>query len=288
MPLRTLPVLVLALLVASASASSQTTAPALPIKGESLLRLPSPSASFVTPKNHECVEHSIQCGETIRSNLTTHDCESDEGIFFDVYSFHGVAGQTVTVDLGSSAFDAFLVLCDLDELDCPAEDDDSGVGTDARIVYTLNRTSSEWTILAGTFFPGETGPYTLSLVCSGQPPPPTCPTGFFDDPSYPDFCFRVTVGNPGSTIAGVREAECLAETVCVSGALPGRSEAFLRIIGPRPNGFLWPTIVRFTPSRLVVDMLQLSSGQTNRYVLPAVPPGTDDLPGLQGRLGFLP
>jgi hypothetical protein len=74
----------------------------------------------------------------------------------------------------------------------------------------------------------------------------------------------------------------------VSGALPGRSEAFLRIIGPRPNGFLWPTIVRFTPSRLVVDMIQRSSGASNQYVLPAVPPGTDDLPGLQDRLGFLP
>jgi hypothetical protein len=78
------------------------------------------------------------------------------------------------------------------------------------------------------------------------------------------------------------------DTVCVSGALPGRSEAFLRILGPRPNGFLWPTIVRFTPSRVVVDMHQLSSDQTNRYTLEAVPTGVDDLSGLQDRTGFLP
>ncbi|HUF79422.1 MAG TPA: hypothetical protein VMR44_10955, partial [Thermoanaerobaculia bacterium] len=70
--------------------------------------------------------------------------------------------------------------------------------------------------------------------------------------------------------------------------LPGRSEVFLRILGPRPNGFLWPTIVRFTPSRVVVDMHQLSSGDTNSYNLPAVPPGLDDLSGLQDRTGFLP
>jgi hypothetical protein len=87
---------------------------------------------------------------------------------------------------------------------------------------------------------------------------------------------------------GRREAACLPETACVSGALPGRSEVFLRIVGPRPNGFLWPTIVRFTPSRLVVDIRQLSTNQQRTYELPAVPSGVDDLPGLQDRFGFLP
>ena len=177
-----------------------------------------------------------------------------------------------------------------------ATDDDGGPGTNSRIVFTLDQTSTDWAIGANSFGPGQTGPYTLSLQCSGNPPPPppppppgpSCPTGFFTDPSYPDFCFRVTIGNPGNTRAGVREANCQPETVCVSGAVPGRSEVFMRILGPRPNGFLWPTIVRFTPSRLVVDIRQLSSSQTNTYTLPAIPPGVDDLSGLQDRMGFLP
>jgi hypothetical protein len=87
---------------------------------------------------------------------------------------------------------------------------------------------------------------------------------------------------------GIREASCQPETVCVSGAVPGRSEVFLRILGPRPNGFLWPTIVRFTPSRLVVDIRQVSNSQTNTYTLAAIPAGVDDLSGLQDRMGFLP
>ena len=70
--------------------------------------------------------------------------------------------------------------------------------------------------------------------------------------------------------------------------MAGRSEVFVRIIGPRPNGFLWPTIVRFTPSRVMVEIQQLSTGTTNTYELPAVSPDSDELSGFQDRTGFLP
>jgi hypothetical protein len=184
------------------------------------------------------------------------------------------------------------------DVDVVVEDDNGGGGFTARIVHTLDQTASDWSLTATPLESFITGSYTLSLQCSGtQPPPPpppppppgpVCPTGYFGDPGYPDFCFRVTIGNPGDTVPGTREPDCVDETVCVSGRLPGRSEAFIRIIGPRPNGFLWPTIVRFTPARVLVDIRQLSTTQTNTYILPAVPPGEDDLSGLQDRRGFLP
>lgn len=131
-------------------------------------------------------------------------------------------------------------------------------------------------------------PAGLTGIAAGPAPATGCPSDFFTDPSYPDFCFRVRIGDPGSAIPGRREPDCQPDTVCVSGALPGRSEVFIRILGPRPNGFLWPTIVRFTPSRVAVDIHQRSRDETNQYVLPAVPPGVDDLSGLQDRMGFLP
>lgn len=113
--------------------------------------------------------------------------------------------------------------------------------------------------------------------------------GFLTTPAFPNFRFRVRITPQGdSTITGSRETSCIPETLCVSGAVPGRSEVFVRIIGPRPNGFLWPTIVRFTPSHVVVEIQQISTGVTKTYDLAAVPADSESLSGLQDRMGFLP
>ncbi|HEY4563062.1 MAG TPA: hypothetical protein VIJ36_08780, partial [Thermoanaerobaculia bacterium] len=112
--------------------------------------------------------------------------------------------------------------------------------------------------------------------------------GYLTTSAIPNFRFRVRIFNTSTPIAGVKESDCIPETLCVSGAVAGRSEVFLRVIGPRPNGYLWPTIVRFTPSRVEVDVQQISTGITKTYVLPAIPPDSDDLTGLQDRTGFLP
>ena len=123
-----------------------------------------------------------------------------------------------------------------------------------------------------------------------------CAAGTCDDaaapwitsPEYPGFRFRVTITTNDDVIAGRPEASCQPDTVCVSGALPGRSEVFLRILGPRPNGYLWPTLVRFTPSQVDVEIEQLATGVVRSYTLPAIPPGVDELDGLQDRTGFRP
>lgn len=113
--------------------------------------------------------------------------------------------------------------------------------------------------------------------------------GVITSPLYPDFRFKVRIVQNATTILpGRKESVCIPETICVSGAVAGRSEVFLRIIGPRPNGFLWPTIVRFTPSRVEVDIQQISTGIMKTYILEAAPPDSGELTGLQDRQGFLP
>lgn len=113
--------------------------------------------------------------------------------------------------------------------------------------------------------------------------------GVLTSPFFPDFRFRVLiVQNVTTSFQGRKESECIPETLCVSGAVAGRSEVFLRIIGPRPNGYLWPTLVRFTPSRVEVEIQQISTGIIKVYALEAVPPDSQDLTGLQDRQGFLP
>jgi hypothetical protein len=118
-----------------------------------------------------------------------------------------------------------------------------------------------------------------------------CPAGYIEDDSsavLEGFCFKVTITAGGGPIATRQESDCIEETVCISGALPGRSEVFLRVIGPRPNGFLWPTLLRFTPSDVTVEILQKATGITKTYNLPAIPPGIDVIDGLQDREGFEP
>lgn len=280
----TFPAITLVGPVRSQSHDLTANAPGLAVQRSGAINAPTEAL-----KDHGCDFHDIVCGQTISSTLKTDACPVDDGSFIDYYVFSGQAGETVTIDMRSNAFDTFLFLLDPGN-QVVATDDDGGTGSNSRLVHTLDQASSEWSIGANALLPGETGTYTLSLECSGSspPPPPPSPDGFFFDPSYPDFRFRVRIGNPGDMRTGNREPDCQPETVCVSGALPGRSELFIRILGPRPNGFLWPTVVRFTPSRVVVDIRQESTGHLNTYTLPAVPPGVDDLSGLQDRKGFMP
>lgn len=245
-------------------------------------------APVISPEQRGiCTTQRILCGETIMSQLTAQDCQDNQGRFYDGYFFAGTSGTIITASLFSNDFEPHLELRDPENEDV-AEDEGEDPGDTARIVFTLTRTSSSWRLIAKADDPGVTGSYDLTLQCSGTTPPTPPPAGFFLDPAYSDFAFRVRIGPQGAALAGAREPDCQPDTVCVSGALPGRSEVFLRILGPRPNGFLWPTIVRFTPSRVVVDIRQLSSEQTKTYTLLAVPPGTDDLSGKQDRTGFLP
>jgi len=117
----------------------------------------------------------------------------------------------------------------------------------------------------------------------GAPAPP------FDEwlrsPEVPGFEVQVRIGGERE---GAPEPLCIPETLCVSGALPGRSEVFVRIVGPKPNGRLWPTLVKFTTSEVEVWIRQLATGEVEHYSLRGASPGFDELPGLFDREGFPP
>lgn len=135
------------------------------------------------------------------------------------------------------------------------------------------------------------GVFRLALTDDGGggPDVPPPPGPWLDSPSVAGFRLKVRIGGGATPVVdGAKELDCIPETVCISGALPGRSELFVRIVGPRPNGFLWPTLVRFTPSRVEVWIEQLATGEVRHYVLPAPGPDDDTLPGLQDRTGFEP
>lgn len=140
----------------------------------------------------------------------------------------------------------------------------------------------------------ETGrePWALRLDGSEPPDPPDMPLPppgpFLTSPAVPGFRFKVRISTATGSLAGRAEASCIPETLCVSGALPGRSEVFLRVVGPKPNGRLWPTLVKFSTSRVEVWIEQIGSSEIRYYDLAAAAPGLDELPGLFDREGFLP
>jgi hypothetical protein len=121
------------------------------------------------------------------------------------------------------------------------------------------------------------------FLAGGDPLPPPGP--WLRSSELPGFEAKIVLGD---ATPGRLEPDCIVEALCASGALPGRPEVFLKVIGPRPNGFLWAQISRFTPSRVEVWLRQLASGQTNHYLLEAVPAASDDVAGLQDREAFLP
>lgn len=117
-------------------------------------------------------------------------------------------------------------------------------------------------------------------------PPPDAPPLTTD--AVPGFRFWVAITAQGDAILGSKVEPCIPETLCVSGRLPDRHEVFARIVGPKPNGRLWPTLVKFSTSQVEVWIEQVASGEVEYYLLEGARPGFDELPGVFDREGFEP
>lgn len=110
----------------------------------------------------------IALGQSVRGSITAADPTLADGSHYDLYTFSGRGGQTVTVTLRSGDFDAFLAVGKMagGEFESTETDDDGAGGTDARLTYTLPATG-EYAIRANTLSGGETGSYTLELSADG-------------------------------------------------------------------------------------------------------------------------
>ncbi|HSE63824.1 MAG TPA: PPC domain-containing protein [Thermoanaerobaculia bacterium] len=152
-------------------------APLVPIVGaakEELLRTvlahKSGGLQSMSPAHHDCTNNQahvqgIGCPSTTNDQLTNPgSCQLSDGSWVDFYSFSGTAGQQVTIDL-SSTWDNYLFLLNPAQ-DVASEDDDSGGGTNARIVLTLTSTGT-WYIAVNSFAANVFGAYTLTISCTG-------------------------------------------------------------------------------------------------------------------------
>jgi hypothetical protein len=121
-------------------------------------------------------------------------------------------------------------------------------------------------------------------------PPPEPPAGdWLTAPLLGDFQVKIQISADGDPQNVSQElATCDPETVCVSGALPGRVEALVRVAGPKPNGCFWPTLTKLSTSTVEVWVQRISTGEVNYYLADGSSPGSSDLPGFFDRRGFCP
>jgi CHAT domain-containing protein/Flp pilus assembly protein TadD len=83
------------------------------------------------------------------------------GEYIQVHTFEGQAGEKLTIDVSSGEFDPYLVVVGTDQKKL-AEDDDSDVGTGARLLLELPTTGT-YVILVTSAKPKEQGRYQLHV-----------------------------------------------------------------------------------------------------------------------------
>ena len=98
--------------------------------------------------------------------LTAADARLRDSSVYQAWTFQGVAGQIVQIEVASTEFDAYAILQTAGD-SVLARDDDSGGGRNARIIYTLPYTGT-YQILANSYQRGRYGRYTVRLHSIGM------------------------------------------------------------------------------------------------------------------------
>lgn len=107
----------------------------------------------------------IEVGQTINSQLERGD-HTDvfaDGSYADLYEITLNAGQQITVELSSRAFDTYLSLMRGPGDQIIDNDDISSDDTNSRLTYRA-QAASQYFIAVTTFRAGDTGSYTLRVV----------------------------------------------------------------------------------------------------------------------------
>ena len=119
------------------------------------------------PAGAACDPLNLVAGVTASGSLASGDCTQGargSSYYTDRYSFTATAGQKVSLQLSSSAFDSFIYLKNASGTVLTSNDDGGG-GTNSRIpatsgYYTLT-TAGTYTVEVTSYASGKTGAYTL-------------------------------------------------------------------------------------------------------------------------------
>lgn len=103
-------------------------------------------------------------GETIRGNLGPTDPLRNDSQYFDRYVFNGQVGETFEITANAESFDISVGARQIDRVDDDyASDDDSGGGTNAKLVYTVT-TAGPQIIRVTSVEEAAGGDYSLLII----------------------------------------------------------------------------------------------------------------------------
>src|SRR5205807_7415835 len=112
---------------------------------------------------------TIAVGDTVRDSLTRRDpVLPAESTYAREWRLRGRAGETVTIDLASSAFDAYVFLLGPAAGTAPPQDDDSGGRCNARLTVRFPA-PGDYFIVATSRERRATGAFTLTVTAGPKP-----------------------------------------------------------------------------------------------------------------------
>ncbi|HKW39834.1 MAG TPA: hypothetical protein VJN39_01170 [Gemmatimonadales bacterium] len=112
---------------------------------------------------------TVAVGDTVRDSLTRRDALLPaDSTFAQQWRLAGHAGQTVTIDLAATAFDAYVFLLGPGFEGAPPQDDDSGGQCNARLTVRLPR-GGDYIIVVTSREHFATGSFMLSVTAGPKP-----------------------------------------------------------------------------------------------------------------------
>ena len=108
---------------------------------------------------------TIRPGQSITGTFDASDSRLPDQSYFERWTLSATAGQRLIITLSSSDFDSYAIVARAagSNVEYLLQDDDSGGGSDAQIVFQVPA-SGEYMIIANSRGPEARGQYTLSVI----------------------------------------------------------------------------------------------------------------------------
>jgi hypothetical protein len=105
---------------------------------------------------------TITVGSSVAGTLTRKDARTADGTYAQAWRLSGPPGRTITIDLASKDFDAFVMVRGAGLDSTRVQDDDSGGHCNARLTLRIPA-SGDCTIVVTTSSRDKVGDFTLAV-----------------------------------------------------------------------------------------------------------------------------